>query len=417
MSLDLCARQCPNCNVTTLTEVFEVMGILFWAVVVSYSLLYAGDGALQSHLLRFLRWCLVGKQTFTPVQKESTDQREGGLKSFKRTEGDTSKRECTSGEKRPAVEVKVSGAVDCRIGDHANAHDMRLRTVAGFHHGVRHLAVVMDGNRRYGRLTAMGAEQPDALESVFHDALLRSGPQAKPVSVRPRLQMLLHGTRLDGHRVGGEKLLEFIIDCLELNVRMVTVYAFSTENWSRSATEVNVLMTLFYCYIDRLSQVAREKGIFIRFISPAFDRILPSIQKLMLEVENETRRHCPRRIVVNVCISYSGRDEIVNAFNRLAQRADKTAPITNDDIMREMLRSITQSEHETEDASILVDNGGVEPQLLLRTGGEVRLSNFLLYECAYTEFVFINKMWPEITREDLQKALRDYSMREKRLGR
>ncbi|RNF12581.1 cis-prenyltransferase [Trypanosoma conorhini] len=284
-------------------------------------------------------------------------------------------------------------------------------------HGVRHLAVIMDGNRRFGKRTSQ-CVVPAAAVSKLCDSILDENGPAKPSGEwGTALTSLLRHTTLDGHRRGGEKLMEFITDCLELNIEMLTVYAFSAENWERAPLEVNVLMTLFYFFFERIRDSARENGIFIRFISPVFDKISPRLQELMRCVEEESRRHRPRRIVVNVCVSYSGREEVLWACNRLLRRVNKSTPISHAEFMSHMLRSITQDDHEAEDATVLADSGGAEPQLLLRTSGEQRLSNFLLYECAYTEFVFINKTWPEVDRGDLIQLLWDFSQRGRRHGR
>ncbi|ESL07619.1 cis-prenyltransferase [Trypanosoma rangeli SC58] len=284
-------------------------------------------------------------------------------------------------------------------------------------HGVRHLAVIMDGNRRFGRRTSMNDTPVDDLTALCN-RILDEGDPLKPSSEWfTALHSLLRHTALDGHRRGGEKLIEFIDDCVEFNIQMLTVYAFSTENWERTSLEVNVLMSLFYFFFERIQDFARGKGIFIRFISPVFDKISPRLQDLMRRVEEESRGHRPRRIVVNVCVSYSGREEVLWTCNRLLQRVNRSVPITNTEFMSHMLRSITQECHETEDATVLADRGGAEPQVLLRTSGEQRLSNFLLYECAYTEFVFIDKTWPEVDREDLIQLLLDFSRRGRRHGK
>ncbi|EKF39066.1 cis-prenyltransferase, putative [Trypanosoma cruzi marinkellei] len=283
-------------------------------------------------------------------------------------------------------------------------------------HGVRHLAVIMDGNRRFGERTSPGGVSADAVTKLCDSILEKNSPGSSGGMYLALVSLLRH-TTLDGHRRGGEKLMELIDNCLEFNIQMLTVYAFSTENWERSALELKVLMALFYIFFERVRSSAREKGIFIRFISPAFERIPISLRELMLLVEEESRGHRPRRIVVNVCVSYSGREEVLEACNRLLRRVDKSIPISNAEFMSHMLRSITQEGHEEEDATVLADGGGAEPQVLLRTSGEQRLSNFMLYECAYTEFFFIKKTWPEIDREDFIRLLCDFSQRGRRHGR
>lgn len=292
------------------------------------------------------------------------------------------------------------------------------RAATGFPaHGVRHLAVIMDGNRRFGRSTSARAVPGEALTRLCDMIFRQRGSFRQREEMYSSLVHLLQHTALDGHRRGGEKLLEFIDYCIEFNIQMLTVYAFSTENWNRSPMEINVLMALFCFFFERIREIAKERGVFIRFISPVFEKITPCLQELMLNIERESRQHRPRRIVVNVCVSYSGQEEMLNACNYLLQRPDKIFPISSQDLMSCMLRSVTQHSYEAEDACVLADGGGAEPQLLLRTSGEQRLSNFLLYECAYTEFVFVKKTWPEITREDFVRLLHDFCQRHRRRGR
>lgn len=275
-------------------------------------------------------------------------------------------------------------------------------------HGVRHMAVIMDGNRRYGR-KLVSQHTSDVSEELN-------------VTDEPSLLKSIATSPLNGHRAGGEKLMEFIQYCIRCKVEMLTVYAFSTENWSRPKVEIDVLMCLFEHFFQRIRLMAKLEGIFIRFVSTE-PQLLPSrILTLMRDVEEETRGIMPRRIVVNCCVSYGGRSEIVQACRRIQLRSVKcphdssiTQYFNEESISREMLRSITQGEHEDEDKDIFVH--GSDPQLLLRTSGEARISNFLLYECAYTEFAFIEKAWPEITEDDVIEVLADYAKRHRRFGK
>ncbi|EAN96413.1 putative cis-prenyltransferase [Trypanosoma cruzi] len=384
---------CRFCSVDALTEGFEVIVLFFVAILFSVCLPCACCSLWRKPALRavsrYLKMCEM------LLEAEGQDM---CLKpqACPRDEGANSGKDATQHLSILPVGCSLNGILN---------------------HGVRHLAVIMDGNRRFGELTSLSTVSVDAVTKLCDSILEEKNPPESSVERCSALVSLLRHTTLDGHRCGGEKLIEFIDNCLEFNIQMLTVYAFSTENWERSALEVNVLMALFYFFFERVRSSAREKGIFIRFISPAFERIPISLRKLMLLVEEESRGHRPRRIVVNVCVSYSGREEVLEACNRLLRRVDKSIPISNAEFMSHMLRSITQEGHEAEDATVLADGGGAEPQVLLRTSGEQRLSNFMLYECAYTEFFFTKKTWPEIGREDFIRLLCDFSQRGRRHGR
>lgn len=301
-------------------------------------------------------------------------------------------------------------------------------------HQVHHLGVIMDGNRRYGRSHGMLTHQQQSknIKEVYERICEGEGSISKGCLELNSQWMqkqyeyfvsLIRFTALDGHRKGGEKLIEFIGFCIEAKVSMLTVYAFSTDNWNRPSCEIDALMTLFFFFFDQIRSTAHEKGIFIRFISTEPDRLPPRVYDLMTVIENETRGIQPRRITVNVCVSYSGQSEVAQACNRALQRRlcayspDKGVPITTEELCSEMLRSITQWSHEEEDYSIFGSSIRREPELILRTSGEQRISNFLLYECAYSEFVFFSKTWPELTRSDLFHALLDFAKRDRRKGK
>nr|CCC91674.1 putative cis-prenyltransferase-like protein [Trypanosoma congolense IL3000] len=388
-----------NGNVTAIAEGFEVITLLFWgALFLAYLLVIS---------VHFICGTLPG---IKHIFRNCFCSPAGGAK-------------CQRVQKRSLLHT-LSGRAVSRSSDEkvkaareARARDAAAAPPCGIRHEVKHLAVIMDGNRRYGERYATGDAPVKELEEVCDFVFDESRPHRGSESLAQRLSALLCRTKLDGHRVGGEKLIEFVKNCIEFDIRMLTVYAFSTENWARPVLEVKVLMTLFYCYFEKMRRIAKEHGIFIRFISSAFGLIPPRVQRIMKDVEEETRNHRPRRIVVNVCVSYSGRDEIVSACNALAMKANRTTPVSSEDIMGHMLRSITQAEHEAEDASVLAECGGAEPQVLLRTSGEQRLSNFLLFECAYTEFLFVNKTWPEVDRDDLVHLLKEHGKRDKRYGK
>ena len=301
-------------------------------------------------------------------------------------------------------------------------------------HSVRHLGIIMDGNRRCGRRQSTSQKEPDAavLEALRAElcsseaAVAYNSDEAKSswLSTRySRFMRLIEHTAFDGHRIGGEKLLEMLSHCIEAQVDMVTAYAFSTDNWQRPAAEVDALMSLFFFFFDRIRRVALEKHIFVRFISTEPDRLPPRVFELMQRVENESRAVTPRRLTLNICVSYSGQSEIVAACNRIFARRLRdcgpslATPVTRAEMSGEMLHSITQDAHEEEDKSIFSNGVSTEPELRLRTSGEQRMSNFLLYECAYSELAFFKKTWPELTREDLLAALDDYASRDRRKGK
>lgn len=269
-------------------------------------------------------------------------------------------------------------------------------------HGLRHLAVIMDGNRRYGKkLLAATRNHPKPASSP-------STPLFQAMATSP----------LNGHKAGGEKLMEFIDYCVELNIEMLTVYAFSTENWNRPQQEIDVLMYLFEHFFQKIRKSAHKSGIFIRFIATEPQLLPPRILSLMKAVEEETRQVTPRKIIVNCCVSYGGRSEIVQACRRIVNRsASDSSSITEEAIQAEMLRSITQDVHEEEDRDIIRQHGGCEPHVMLRTSGEARTSNFLMYESAYSELVFVEKSWPEMERADLVQVVHEYSQRQRRFGK
>lgn len=320
--------------------------------------------------------------------------------------------------------------------EHESSEDHHLRTtvVEPGLHGVRHLAVIMDGNRRYGKRLLQEQQQHHQQQQP---ACSDDSPQQQRDSDSTATATSPTGwlksialSPLNGHRAGGEKLLEFVEYSLAYRIEMLTVYAFSTENWQRPQAEVDVLMLLFEHFFQRIRSVAQEKGIFIRFVSTEPQRLPPRILALMEAVEEETRNVSPRRIVVNCCVSYGGRSEIAAACTHIAQqhhekskqqpqRQQDEVPLqfTEELIAAHMLRSITQHKHEDADRDVLSRCGGAEPQVLLRTSGEARVSNFLLYEVAYTEFVFVDKAWPEIVASDVESLLMTYCRRQRRFGR
>lgn len=333
--------------------------------------------------------------------------------------------------------------VDEWDGSGGDTTESSSRAFPSLDHRVTHLAVIMDGNRRYGKRvpqqshTAASEERcADAIDRLCQELCFDGGTLAAEGAASPsnhswlseRYQYfvsLLQSAKLDGHRHGGEKLMEFIQYSIDAGIAMLTVYAFSTDNWRRPRHEVDALMTLFFFFFDRIRQTARQDGMFIRFISTNPELLPPRILRLMEVIETESRLWTPRRITVNVCVSYGGKEEVLAACNRIVSiRCNAAFPsqqrgqVTQQELDEEMLRSVTQHAHEEEDrCSVFTPSVPRDPQLILRTSGEQRMSNFLLYESAYAEFVFVGKTWPEITKQDLLDALAQYAKRERRAGK
>lgn len=293
-------------------------------------------------------------------------------------------------------------------------------------YGVSHLGVVLDGNRRYGKATGdksfdiirINQLCTSILSASSLDGLSTSGV-SKILEKIAALKNLIRSTYLDGYRVGAEKISELIEICTATNISMLTVYAFSKENWKRSAVEVNVLMTIFVYVFFQFKSIAEKHGVFVRFVTTDTSPLPISLLELMKKVENETRAITPRNLVLNILMSYSGQEEIVNACNALVCSrlgAKISDPVTVDEFKRKMLESVTQSENQVEDSFVFAKSSA-EPDLIIRTGGDFRISNFLLFESAYSEFIFTSKNWPEFSQSDFLDALHEYSIRERRKGK
>ncbi len=199
--------------------------------------------------------------------------------------------------------------------------------------------------------------------------------------------------RLAGHKEGAEnfkRIAEYLVD---LDIEVATFYAFSTENWKRPKDEVENIMTLLVEYLEEWLTESKEKNMHFRFIG---DRSVfsPKIQSLMQVVEEKSSRF-PNQL--NLALNYGSRDELARAFRLLAEEGKKD--ITPEDI-----------------ASHLYTGGQPDVDLIIRTGGEVRLSNFLLFQSAYAEFYFTDKLWPDMTSEDIDDAIAYFNHRERRFG-
>jgi undecaprenyl diphosphate synthase len=194
---------------------------------------------------------------------------------------------------------------------------------------------------------------------------------------------------LEGHQAGADVVKARLRDAVEFGVEELTVYSFSTENWSRSPQEIAGLMRMFGERIDRETPELDEEGVRMRFIGRR-DRISPELVERIERAEETTRRN--DRITLFVCFDYGGRTEIVDA----ARRFEGTT--------------------EEEFAQLLYAPEMNDPDLLIRTSGEQRISNYLLWQCAYSEFVFRDELWPDFSREAFRASLDEYEARQRRYG-
>jgi len=226
----------------------------------------------------------------------------------------------------------------------------------------KHIAIVMDGNGRW--------------------ALQRNRP------------------RTMGHKAGLKALRRTLEYCGSIGVKELTVFAFSSENWNRPEKEVSRLMDLFMRALDRETRELDENGVRIRFIGNT-GAFAPALRRKIHKAESQTAANTD--MTFNVAINYGGRWDIVQAARRLAEDCS-SGLIKATDINEELLAKYT-----------CLDECG-DPDLLIRTGGEMRISNFLLWQSAYTELYFTPVLWPDFGPECLDKAIATYQSRERRYG-
>ncbi len=228
--------------------------------------------------------------------------------------------------------------------------------------GPRHVAIIMDGNGRW--------------------ATLRGRP------------------RLLGHRAGARRVREIVAACPELGVEYVTVFAFSTENWKRTQAEVAGLMSLFRRYIESEAQTLLKQGTRVRFIGDRL-RLDSKLRSLMDMIEALTAHNT--RCHLTIALNYGGRDEVARATKRLA-RDVAAGRLDPESIDHETLPRYL-------DTHVLPD-----PDLVIRTSGEARISNFLLWQSAYAEYEFVDTLWPDFSRDHFVDALSRYGARDRRFG-
>jgi undecaprenyl diphosphate synthase len=227
----------------------------------------------------------------------------------------------------------------------------------------RHIAIIMDGNGRW--------------------AAERGLPRSA------------------GHQAGMASVRETVEACLQAGVDVLTLFAFSQENWQRPAAEIDALMALLEEYIAREAAELRRQGVAVRMLGD-LDRLTPSARDAVHHIESLTAGG--NALSLNICLSYGSRAELVRAARHLAERA----------------RAGTLNPAAIDEAMVgaeLYTAEWPDPDLLIRTSGEMRVSNFLLWQMAYAEFHVTPVLWPDFTREDLFAAILDYQNRDRRFGR
>ena len=225
----------------------------------------------------------------------------------------------------------------------------------------KHIAVIMDGNGRWARL--------------------RSLP------------------RVAGHRAGMESVREIVRASAKLGLEVLTLYAFSVENWKRPRSEVRTLMNLLKEYVRRELKSIQESNVRFRVIGRTLD-LEPSVQKVLMQAVDKTQNNSG--LLLQVALNYGGRAELVDAINRIVVERGSNAnrsPITEEQL-----------------SGCLYTAGVPDPDLLIRTSGEMRISNFLLWQIAYSEIYITPTLWPDFRRKDLFEAISEFQRRNRRYG-
>ena len=206
--------------------------------------------------------------------------------------------------------------------------------------------------------------------------------------------------RTAGHSAGAESFRRIANYCRTLGVRYLTVYAFSTENWKRSAEEVGGIMKLLGAYLKEALRDMEKNHVRFRFFGD-LSRLSPDLRKLCLDAQEKSSAF--DEVQVNFCLNYGGRDEIVRAVKQFA--ADVSAGKCSADALTEEM------------FSGYLDSAGVpDPELVIRPSGELRTSNFLPWQTVYSEFVYMNVLWPDFGPADLDRAIEEYHRRNRRFG-
>jgi undecaprenyl diphosphate synthase len=202
--------------------------------------------------------------------------------------------------------------------------------------------------------------------------------------------------RLAGHRAGVENIRRILTECVDLGIRYLTIYAFSTENWSRPSAEVEGLMRIFSEFLDRETHSLHEQGVQIRHLG-SMNGVSPALQRKTQAALDLTRNN--QRITLSVAFNYGGRADIVEAVRLLCAEGVSAAAV-GEQMISERLST----------------RGIPDPDLIIRTSGEWRLSNFLIWQAAYSEYWVTPTYWPDFSPELLRQAIQDYGQRERRFG-
>lgn len=226
----------------------------------------------------------------------------------------------------------------------------------------KHIAIIMDGNRRWAR------------------------KQGKNASY--------------GHKEGAKTLEKIVRYANKIGLKYITVYAFSTENWKRAEEEVSALMMLLQNYLDDYSKRADTENIRVKILGD-ITALSSGMQKSILRCMERTKDNTG--VTFNIALNYGGRDEIVKAVKKIAEDV-KEGKIDVNTISEEVI------------SNNLYTAGMPDPDLLIRTSGELRLSNFLPWQVVYSEFLFVDKNWPDFTEEDLDNAIIEYQKRTRKFG-
>ena len=205
--------------------------------------------------------------------------------------------------------------------------------------------------------------------------------------------------RTAGHAAGAETFRRIANYCRTLGVEYLTVYAFSTENWKRSADEISGIMRLLRRYLEEALADMEKNRVRFKFFGD-LSKLSPELQALCRNAEN---RSVDYDVQVNFCLNYGGRDEIVHAVRGFM--ADVAAGKAGEEDLSEQVLS-----------NYLYSAGVPDPELIIRPSGEQRISNFLLWQSAYSEFVFLDVLWPDFAPEDLDRAIEEYHRRNRRFG-
>ncbi len=219
----------------------------------------------------------------------------------------------------------------------------------------RHIAIIMDGNGRWAKKRGL--------------------------------------PRTAGHKIGAETFRDIAAYCRELGVEYLTVYAFSTENWKRPKDEVDTIMGLLEQYLQEAINTMKKDQIRLRILGDA-TALSPKLQRMIDEANTVSSRNTGFQ--ANICLNYGGRAEILQAARLCAENGE----------------AWTEENFE----KYLWSHGIPDPELIIRPSGELRLSNFLLWQCAYSEFYFCDTLWPDFDRKELDKAIIDYQRRDRRFG-